>query len=77
MITVRDIPDEVYREIKKEAQDENRSLNKQCLHILKKFAKQKQPTAEVLKEIEALHVRVGSINLNPDEVKAMIEEGRP
>ncbi len=78
IITVRNVPDSVYLDIQKEAKKENRSLNGQVLHIFQEYMKQKKPTEEILKEIEDLHAKVGhSINFNPDQVKSMIEEGRP
>lgn len=78
VITVRNVPDAVYREIQKEAQVEKRSLNSQCLFIFEEHLKLKKPTEQILKEIDDLHARVGhSINYTPDQVKALIEEGRP
>jgi hypothetical protein len=77
VITVRNVPDHIYKEIKKAAQSEKRSLNNQCLYIFEQFSEKSKPAEVVLNEIKALRDRVGPINYSPEEVKALIEEGRP
>ncbi|MBU3918006.1 hypothetical protein KKA14_20960 [bacterium] len=76
-ITVRNVPDSVYRDLQKESKKENRSLNGQVLQIFKDYINQKKPTETILKDIEALHEKVGSINFSQEEIKTIIEEGRP
>jgi len=76
-LSLRDVPDELYQQIKEIAEHERRSINQQILVLLERSVQQqKQPKAEVLERIDrrrkAIAARMG---IMPDS-SALITEDR-
>lgn len=75
-ISLRDVPDELYRQLKEMAERERRSVNQQILVLLERSVRQqKRPAAEVWEQIdrqrEAIRARVG---ITPDSAQLIAEE---
>ncbi len=75
-ISLRDVPDELYQQLKQIAESERRSVNQQILVLLERSLRLHQrPTAEVWQQIEqrreAIRARVG---LTPDSAELIAED---
>lgn len=75
-ISLRDVPDELYQQLKEMAERERRSVNQQILVMLERSVRQqKRPTDEVWEQIdrqrEAIRARVG---ITPDSAELIAEE---
>jgi len=68
-ITIKDLPADVHRRLKERAEESGRSLNKMIVHLL---ASETRPRKIDRAELLGSSVQYGS----PEEIKAMIEEGR-
>jgi antitoxin FitA len=77
-ITVREIPDVLYQDIKSIAEEERRSINSQIIYGLSQFVKNKKSTEQKQKDIKKLRASIDVNGFQPkqDELKKMIEEGR-
>ena len=78
-ITVREIPDVLYQDIKSLAQKERRSINSQIVYGLSQYVKNKKSTEQRLTEIRKLRDSIDVKGFHPtqEELKAAVEEGRP
>ncbi len=75
-LSLRDVPDELYQQIKEMAERERRSINQQILVLLERAVQQQQrPNPDVLKRIdrqrEAIAARIGII---PDSTEQIAED---
>lgn len=78
-ITVREIPEVLYQDIKSLAQEERRSINGQIIYGLSQYVKNKKSTEQRLVEIRRLRDSIDVKGFHPtqEELKTAIEEGRP
>lgn len=75
-ISLRDVPDEVYQQLKQMAERERRSVNQQILVLLERsLSLHQRPSAEVWQQIdqrrEAIRARVG---VTPDSAELVTED---
>jgi len=75
-ISLRDVPDELYQQLKQMAELERRSVNQQILVLLERSLKfHQRPSVEVLQRLaqrrEAIASRVG---LTPDSAELVAED---
>jgi hypothetical protein len=75
-LSLRDVPDELYQQIKEMAEHERRSINQQILVLLERAVQQQQrPNPDVLKRIdrqrEVIAARIGII---PDSTEQIAED---
>ncbi len=77
-ITVRDIPEVMYNDLKLFAQKERRSLNSQIVQGLSEYINNKKSSSQRLSEIRKLRDMINVKGFNPtqEELKSAIEEGR-
>ena len=77
-ITVREIPDVLYQDIKSIAEEERRSINSQIIYGLSQFVKNQKSTKQKLNDIKKLRSSIDVKGFQPtqDDLKKMIEEGR-
>lgn len=78
-ITIRNIPDVLYQDIKRFAQKDHRSINSQIIHGISEYVSRKKSAAKVIKEIREIHANIQAqgFELSPEEMKKVIEQGRP
>ena len=78
-ITIREIPDVLYQDIKKMAEEERRSINCQIIYGLSQYVKNEKTTEQRLAEIRKLRNAINVKGFHPtqEELKEVIEEGRP
>ncbi len=78
-ITIRGIPDVLYQDIKRLAEKGHRSINNQIIHGISEYVSKKKSAERVIKEIREIHanIDVKGFELSPEEMKKVIEEGRP
>ncbi len=78
-ITIREIPDVLYQDIKKMAEEERRSINSQIIYSLSQYVKNEKSMEQRLAEIRELRHAINVKGFHPtqEELKEMVEEGRP
>ena len=78
-ITIREIPDVLYQDIKKMAEEERRSINSQIIYSLSQYVKNEKSFEQRLAEIRKLRqaVNVKAFHPTQEQLKEMVEEGRP
>jgi len=78
-ITIREIPDVLYQDIKKMAEEERRSINNQIIYSLSQYMKNEKSTEQRLAEIRKLRQAINVKEFQPtqEQLKEMVEEGRP
>ena len=77
-ITVRELPDVIYQDIKRFAAAEHRSINSQIIHGLSEYVSRKKTAKQIIKEIKEIHSTLDVKEFNPtqEELKKIVEEGR-
>jgi len=76
-ITIRDIPDEVYEKLKKQAELHHRSINSEVIYYLKRIVQSHRPDPDQI-IARAKHLKQqakGSLSLQ--QIQQAIEQGRP
>jgi hypothetical protein len=77
-ITIREIPDVLYQDIKKMAEEERRSINSQIIYNLSQYVKNEKSTEQRLAEVRKLRQAINVKDFHPtqEQLKEMVEEGR-
>lgn len=76
-ITIRDIPDEVYKRLKEQAELNHRSINSEVIHQLERLVRSHRPDPDlVISQAKKLR-RQAKGTLTIDEIQHAIESGRP
>ena len=78
-ITIRDIPNVLYQDIKHFAQKDRRSINSEIIYGMFEYISRKKSAVTVIEEIKKIHadIDVKGFELSPKETKKIIEQGRP
>lgn len=75
---LRDIPDELYRRLKDEAEARHRSLNREVIHRLERSVRAPSVDPEAhLDELEELQRRLDLPPLGDEDLRRARTEGRP
>lgn len=76
-ITIRDIPDDVYAKIKKQAELHHRSINSEVIVYLKKLVQsnQRDPDQIITRAKKLKQKAKGTLSIN--EIQEVIDKGRP
>lgn len=76
-ITIRDIPDDVYKKLKKQAELNHRSINSEVIVHLKKIVQSDRldPDQLIARSKKLKQKAKGSLSMN--EIQRTIEQGRP
>lgn len=76
-VTFKNIPDDLYEQLKQAASAHHRSVNSELIHCLEKTYKPTPVSAEELAEKAlALRGRVATVRLDVDEINAAKNQGR-
>ena len=76
-ITLKNIPDDLYEQLKQAAHAHHRSVNSELIHCLEKtFKPTPVSAAELAEKALELHRRVVAKQLDPEEINAAINQGR-
>lgn len=77
-LTIKNIPDSLYEQLKSAAELHRRSINSEVLVCLEQalVAKKTNPN-DRLKRIEQLRASIKPNNISLDDIEAAIENGRP
>lgn len=78
-VTIRDIPASIFQDLKHFAHKERRSLNSQLIVGLSEYVERKKSGSWKLSEIQKFRASIDVKGYSPsqEELKSMIEEGRP
>lgn len=77
-LTVRDIPDDVYRRLRNRAERHHRSMNGELLSILERALESRRLTAEeILTRASALRQRIAGPAITNELLAEAKEAGRP
>lgn len=76
-LTIKNIPVDLYEELKLTAQQHHRSINSEVIMCLKqKLFPNKSSTQDTLSSIQALRSQIKSDLITPQEIEQAINEGR-
>lgn len=76
-VTFKNIPDDLYEQLKQAANANHRSINSELIHCLEKvFRPTPVSTAELAEKALLLRSRVAAKQLDTDEINAAINQGR-
>lgn len=77
-LTIKNIPDDLYNQLKIIAEQNHRSINSEVIMCLKHaLFPQKISPKERLAEIRALRVQIPANAITDEEIEQAINEGRP
>ena len=77
-LTIKNIPDDVYNELKVVAEQHHRSINSEVIMCLKRsLFPQKVSPEDRLTEIRALRSQIAPDAFTDEEIEQAINEGRP
>lgn len=77
-ITLKNVPDDLYERLKRQAKARRRSVNSEAIHCLETVLGPRRITAEDrLERIRGARPRIDPQAVSPDDVLAAIDEGRP
>jgi len=77
-ITVKNIPDELYAQLKKVAKANQRSINREVIYAIRRaVVVQPLDVDEWLKETREIRERTGKYILTDEEIEQAINTGRP
>ena len=77
-LTIKNIPDDLYNELKVVAEQHHRSINSEVIMCLKRaLFPQKVPSKDRLTEIRALRSQITPNAFTDEEIEHAINEGRP
>tara|TARA_R100001143_G_scaffold63594_1_gene73167 strand:+ start:22690 stop:22932 length:243 start_codon:yes stop_codon:yes gene_type:complete len=76
-ITIRDIPDDVYEKLKRQAELHHRSINSEVIVYLKKIVQsQRRDPAQIIAQAKKLKKKAkGSLTIQ--QIQEAIDQGRP
>lgn len=77
--TIKNIPDDLYAELKRQAEANRRSLNGEIIHSLERVVRESRAAYErpTLDDLRALRARIGAPPLTDDFLDEAIGQGRP
>lgn len=78
-LTLKNVPDDLYLELKKRAEEHRRSLNSEIIYTLEQMVREPRAGYErpTLAEIRALRERINAPPLTDEFLDEAINEGRP
>jgi plasmid stability protein len=77
-LTIKNIPEDLYNELKYVAEQHHRSLNSEVIVCLKRTLFPKQmPAEERLSNIQSLRSQITSDAITTDDIDKAIDQGRP
>jgi len=77
-VTIKNIPDDVYSELKNKAKQEHRSINSEVIMCLKRSLLPKRISSEErLSTIRTIRSQVKSSKITAGDINRAINEGRP
>lgn len=76
-VTIKNLPDDLYELIKKNAASNYRSINGEIIFRLERSLKNKEETGKLLQRIEKLQKTVKAPELTQDFLNKTKEAGRP
>lgn len=77
--TVKNIPDDLYAELKRQAEENRRSLNGEIIHTLQQVVREPRAgyNRPSLDEIRALRARIAAPPLTDELLDEALDQGRP
>lgn len=77
-ITLKNIPDDLYARLKRQAQAHRRSINSELIHCLEEVLRPRKVSPEErLERIRSLRPLVDTQAVDEEEILEAIDEGRP
>lgn len=77
-LTIKNIPDELYKRLKQSAAANRRSINNEVIYYLERILpRQPRDAEEIIARIKVVQEGVPDYNVTPEELEEIINEGRP
>lgn len=76
-ITVKNIPDSIYKKLKQQAEAQHRSMNSEIIACLERYVEPKRVSPdEILRQARKMRKKVKG-SLSSEEIQNAIKQGRP
>lgn len=76
-ITVKDIPEDIYSELKKIAAANHRSINREIIHCIERAIRTRRPSVEeILEEARRIREEIGPVPISEEILNEYKNEGR-
>ena len=77
-LTIKNIPEDLYKELKQAAEQHHRSINSEVIVCLKRsLIPTKVSPEETLHSIQALRAQIKPDIITPEDIEQAINDGRP
>ncbi|HEB77054.1 MAG TPA: Arc family DNA-binding protein [Methylothermaceae bacterium] len=77
-LTLKNIPDDLYRRLKAAAKAHHRSVNSELIHCLEVLLRPRPISPEErLERLRRIRPRIPQDAVSPEEIRQAIDEGRP
>jgi len=76
-MTLKNVPDELYEQLKRSAERHRRSVNKEAITCLERALGGRADAVELLDEIRAARAQMRNVYVTDDDLRAARDEGRP
>ena len=76
-MTLKNVPDELYEQLKRSAERHRRSVNKEAITCLERALGPRTDAAELLEQIRAARAQMRGVYVTDDDLRAARDEGRP
>ncbi len=76
-MTLKNVPDELYEQLKRSAERHRRSVNKEAITCLERALGGRTDPAELLEQIRAARAQMREVYVTDDDLGAARDEGRP
>ena len=76
-LTIKNIPDELYKELKQRASDNRRSINSEVIYRLERSFTYKPSPEEIMEDIRLLRESLTNVYVTEEDLQRAKNEGRP
>jgi plasmid stability protein len=76
-MTLKNVPDELYEQLKRSAERHRRSVNKEAITCLERALGGRSDAAELFEQIRAARARMQDVYLTDDDLRTARDQGRP
>jgi plasmid stability protein len=76
-MTLKNVPDELYEQLKRRAERHRRSVNKEAITCLELALGRRADAAGLLEEIRAGRAQMRNLHVNDEDLRTARDEGRP
>ncbi len=76
-LTIRNVPDALHGQLKAQAAENNRSLNKEVIHRLQSAGEREETVESELERVRAIRQKLEGVYVTDDWIEKIIDRRRP